>query len=210
MSKPKSPLPLLRRFALYETVANIIEPLLLILSIVLVSSCKTNQDLITDKCIYSNYLNNEFRNITNDKYVAIVNKDTISITQIKYNCVFTEFLSKKVMFDKFGIWDEARYKENERHPILVWRNVQLFSNDETKYMVATTGGGEEEYKIYTSVMVFDESGKDLLAINSNLKNYIAKYFTKLIRNNDENKNEFYSIYWKEVDPAFYNKYILRN
>ena len=184
--------------------------LFLILVILLISSCKTKQDLNNDKCNLLNYPNNEFKNITNEKYVAVVNNDSLSITQIKYNYVYTEFLLKKIMLDKFGKWDETRFKVNERHPILVWRNVQLFSNQETKYMVATTGGGEDEHKIYTSVMVFDENGKDLLSINSKLRNDITEYFTELIGNNDLNQKEFYSIYWRDVDPDFYKKYILKN
>jgi hypothetical protein len=182
------------------------------MSIVLISSCKTTQDSNsnTNRCNESNYLNNDFRNITYNDYRGKLNNDTVSVTQMKFNCVFTEFLSKKIMFDEFGKWDEARFKKNQRHPMLVWNNVQLFSDSVTNYVVATYGGGEEDHKIYSSVMVIDENRKDLLAVNSKLRNEITEYFTELIRNNDENKKEFYSIYWRTVDPKFYRKYILGN
>lgn len=181
----------------------------LILIISLLYSCKVKQDLITDKCDFRDGVNNnEFRDITYEKYVAIENTDTLSINQLKYNCVFTEFLLKKVMFDKFGKWDEARYKQNEKHPILVWRSVQLFPNNDTHYMVATTGGGEDVQKIYTSVMVFKD-GKDLLTANSRMKNKLTEYFTELIQKNDINNKRFFPIYWRDVDPVFYRKSYLR-
>ena len=173
----------------------------------MINSCKTKQDLKIDKNSLLNNSNNDFKNITNEKYLAVVNNDTISINQIKYNYVYSAFLLNKIMFDKFGKWDEARFKKNERHPVLVWKNVQLFPNHETNYMIATYGGGEEDHKIYTSVMVFDEDGKDLLAGNLTLRNDVNEYFTELIRKNDENKKKFYSIYWRDVDPDFYKKYI---
>jgi len=179
----------------------------LIILIALNGSCATNKNITTQRSNTLYLPHNDFKDITNDKYVASVNKDTISITQIKYNYVYTEFLLKKIMFDKFGKWDESRYKENERHPVLVWKQVKLFPNRDTLYMVAATGGGEAEQKIYSSVMVFDEQGRDLLAINSELRNDVTEYFTELIQQNNNNKKEFYSVYWKEVDPKFYKKYI---
>ena len=181
--------------------------LFLIILIALNASCTTNKTIDTQRSNLPSPSHNEFKDITNDKYVARVNKDTISITQIKYNYVFTEFLLKKIMFDKFGKWDESRYKENERHPVLVWNQVKLFPNRDNLYMVAATGGGEAEQKIYSSVMIFDQQGNDLLAINPELRNDVTEYFTELIHQNDNNKKEFYSVYWKEVDPKFYKKYI---
>lgn len=177
----------------------------LILFIILISSCKTSQNLDHFKCNNSKYSKNEFKNVTNDEYETVINNDTISINQIKYNCVFTGFLLKKVMYDNFGKWDESRYKKDERHPILVWKNVQLFSSQPEKYMIATTGGGEEENKIFASIMIFDKNGKDLLAENLNLRNKITEYFTQLIKSNNMDHKEFYPIYWKEVDPAFYER-----
>lgn len=172
-----------------------------------IGSCTTNKNINAHRSNSLNFRHNEFKSITNDKYVATVNKDTISITQIKYNYVYNAFLLKKIMFDKFGKWDEARYSENERHPVLVWRQVKLLSDRDLLYMVAATGGGEEVQKIYSSVMVFDKVGRDLLAIDSEFKNDVTKYFTELIQQNDNHKDEFYSVYWKEVDPDFYKKYI---
>lgn len=114
--------------------------LFLILLIAFIGSCTTNKNINTNRSNSLNFRHNEFKSITNDKYVATVNKDTISITQIKYNYVYTAFLLKKIMFDKFGKWDEARYSENERHPVLVWRQVKLLSDRDSLYMVAATGG----------------------------------------------------------------------
>lgn len=59
-------------------------------------------------------------------------------------------------------------------------------------------------------MVFDKVGRDLLAVDSEFKNNVTKYFTELIQQNDNHKDEFYSVYWKEVDPDFYKKYIKGN
>ena len=70
--------------------------LFLIILIALNGSCTTNKTIDTQRSNLPSPSHNEFKYITNDKYVARVNKDTISITQIKYNYVFTEFLLKKL------------------------------------------------------------------------------------------------------------------
>ena len=69
-------------------------------------------------------------------------------------------------------------------------------------MVAATGGGEAEQKIYSSVMIFDQQGNDLLAINSELRNDVTEYFTELIHQNDNNKKNSILFIGKKWIPNF--------
>jgi len=186
------------------------KPQIAILFILMICSCKVNQDAQKIKRSLSNREKNEYRDITNEIYTSIVDNDTISVTQIKYNYAYTEFLLQKVMFDNFGKWDQALYRTDERHPTLLWKDIQLFQNNNSKYTVATNGGGEDVGKIYSSVMILDENGKDLLLTDQELRNNVSAYFSKEIYNHDWNKDEFFSVYWKEVDPKFYKKYVQKN
>jgi len=102
------------------------------------------------------------------------------------------------MYDKFGAWDEVIYPAKIIHPVLSWKNVDLFSNGE-KYNVFTYG--VEEWKhIYVSVVVLDENENDLLNSTSNKKDVLIKYFTNMIKNNNAEKVGFYEKYWSQIDP----------
>ena len=169
--------------------------LIIIVLILSCSSSKEKQEKQDVKCpkIYKT----SYSEVLFEKYKTIVNNDTITYNELRFECVYSAFYTKKVMFDKFGIWDKEVFPANRSHPILFWNNVELFS-DGKKYDVYTNG--IEEYRhIYASVMIFQD-GKDLLSLNSLEKKKIQNYFSDLIKKNDLNKSEFYEIYWKKVDP----------
>ncbi|MDO8316452.1 MAG: hypothetical protein Q7T12_02905 [Flavobacterium sp.] len=170
---------------------------LLIISLFIMFSCSTSQKIV-DKGKCPQYFENKYTEILDKKYETIYNKDTITFNEIRFECVYSALYSHKVMFDKFGKWDKAIYPNNKKYPILVWEQVDLYSNGK-KYNVYTNGTEEWKY-IYASVMVFDENGTDLLFNESPEKEKLTNYFAELIKKHETKKNDFYKVYWTMVDP----------
>ncbi|NLN26106.1 MAG: hypothetical protein GX163_10790 [Bacteroidetes bacterium] len=159
-------------------------------------SCASSPKTAKGKCpkIYEN----DFTEILNDVYITIHEKDTLRINEIRYKCVYSSFYTHKAMYDKYGKWDKAIFPNNRNYPILMWHNIDLFSN-EKKYTVLTNGLEEWEH-IYASVMVLDENENDILAAPTEEKIALTNLFGDLIKNNNLNKRDFYEAYWKMVDP----------
>jgi hypothetical protein len=168
----------------------------LLLLAVIALSCATPSKVVSeDKCpkIYKN----SFTEIRNEKLKTLLNKDTVTFNEIRFECVFSAFYTHKIMYDKFGKWDKALFINNKKHPILVWENVDLFS-DGKKYNVITDG--LEEWKhIYASVMVFDYKENDLLSKDSIEKEKLINYFSNQIKKLNDRNQDFYEIYWKTVN-----------
>lgn len=172
----------------------------LITLLLLTISCSSSQRAAKrDKCpkIYKN----NYTKILNEKYKTIYNKDTVTYNQIKFECVYSSFYTHKVMYDKFGKWDNVIYPSNNKYPILMWEKVNLFS-DGKEYTILTTG--IEEWKhIYASVMVFDKNEVDLLSADSKEREKLTNYFANLIKNQNLEKKDFYELFWKMVDPDYW-------
>lgn len=167
------------------------------LLIFVVLGCSSSEKVTQqNKCpeIYKN----DFTEIRNEKYETVYNKDTITFNEIRFECVYSSLYTKKVMFDKFGKWNKTVYPSNKKQPILIWKEVDLFSNGK-KYDVFTNGN-EGRKHIYAAVMVFDESEADLLAMDSPERENLTNYFAALLKSHDTENTDFYEIYWKMVDP----------
>lgn len=169
-----------------------------ILFIIFVFGCATNSKSKHKRRCY-NFHGANYSNILHVKIDSITKQnDTITFNEVRYECVNTSFLTKKVMYDKFGKWDKVINIEGRDHPILVWTNKDLFNNGE-KYTVLTYGI-EEYYYMYASVMVFSPKNVDLLSNSSSQKLTLTKYFSDLIKSNDVKNTLFYEDYWKMVYP----------
>ncbi|MFT4684516.1 MAG: hypothetical protein ACI863_001120 [Flavobacteriales bacterium] len=133
---------------------------------------------------------NNYTEILFDKYVTVVESDTISYNEIRYECIGSAFASHKVMYDKYGEWDRIIFLENYNLPILSWNNIDLF-NDGREFTIYTFG--IEEWKhIYASIMVFDMKSKDVLE-DEYMRGEIAERFSYLIKNNDSKNKVFYDL-----------------
>ena len=168
--------------------------LLIIFTSFIINSCSTSKINPERRCprISANF----YKRIIQDKFIIIKNFDTIKYNEVKFECLSSSFYTKQVMYDNFGKWDLVRYKEKNRHPILIWNKVQLFKNDTTQFTIAATG--DENHKtIYSSFMAFNNN-KDLLAKDSEFKEKLINYFSKLLKRREKNK-EFYRVYWNLVD-----------
>ncbi|MDH7444813.1 hypothetical protein [Aquimarina sp. 2201CG14-23] len=176
--------------------------LIFISVISLVSINAQKKELIERKC--KSILTNNYANIKEDTFVSIIDKDTIYLNEVKYECVHTALLTAKVMYDVFGKWNHEIYPTKGSHPTLVWEQVKLFDNDTTEFTVATTG--LESFKsIYASILVFDKKNNDLLSGDSNYKTKLIAYFSNLIKTNKSYKRKFYEVYWKTVDPKYWKR-----
>ncbi|WJS96570.1 hypothetical protein NYQ10_08930 [Flavobacterium johnsoniae] len=151
---------------------------------------------IEEKCpkIYEN----KFTEILNEKYVTVNGKDTTKINEIRYECVYSAFYTHKVMYDKYGKWDKEIFPSNRNHPILVWKNIDLFSNG--KRYTILTNGLEEWGHIYASVMILDENERDILTEQTEEKIALTNFFGELLKKHNTRKKAFYEVYWKIVNP----------
>lgn len=176
----------------------------LIISIVLMVmiSCSSAKTLPEKRC--KSILKNNYSNILVEKFRYTVNEDTLLLTEVKYECVFSAMYIYKAMYDKFGKWNKVVYPKGQPNPILIWENIQLFENDSTEFIVAANRK-EEPATIYTSVFVFDNKSRDLLNENSKYKDQLIDYFSGLIRSNKEDKEDFYEVYWKTVNPEAWER-----
>lgn len=167
----------------------------IIASLIILLSCTSQKVVKENKC--HKFYESNFTEILNEEYKTVYKQDTLSFNEIRFECVYSALYTHKVMYDKFGKWNKEIFPSNRKHPILLWENVDLFSNGK-KYIVMTNG--LEEWKhIYASVMVFDNNGIDLLLDSSTEKDAITFFFADLIKNLDNEKKDFYEVYWKIVN-----------
>lgn len=170
---------------------------------IFILGCSITQKTNRKRC--NKIFKNDFSAIRNEKFETVSNEnDTVVFNEVRYDCVFSAFYSSTVMYDKLGIWDQALFPENSRHPVLMWEDLNLFG-DHKKYDVFTFGI-ESRKEIYASVMVFDQENNDLLAEDSEEKQKLTQFFGELLRNHDLEKEGFYEVYWKKVDPEFWEKH----
>lgn len=94
------------------------------------------------------------------------------------------------MYDKFGEWDIIVNQEQWRISEFIWKKVKLFEDD-TIYFQVAAGGLEDRYRMYSSVVVFDQNGRDMLQEGSPYLEKLEHYFGQLIKNNDDEKTDFY-------------------
>lgn len=159
-------------------------------------SCASHKATKDNKCpkIYKN----DFTTILHEKYKTVYNNDTIAFNEIRFECVYSALYTHKVMYDKYGKWNKEIFPSNSKHPILMWENIDLFSNGK-KYTVLTNGV-EEWQHIYASVMIFDDAKTDVLSDASPVKVSLTNLFADLIKSHNTEKNDFYETYWNLVDP----------
>ncbi len=150
------------------------------------------------------YLKNNYKQYRIHKFFSINKKDTLSVNTARYECVYSTLYLNKVMFDKYGKWDELYRLAEPKQVVLVWNNIKLFDDSEIKYTIATSGL-EGDGLMYTSVFVFDENNNDMFSESSTKKDFLLRYFGKLIKKNKSSNKDFYKVYWKEVDIKKWEK-----
>ena len=170
--------------------------ILLYTIIAILFACSSKKDISEKKC--NQIYRNDFRNIFFDTFITTLDRDTISYTVLKFQCVYSGTYTSKVMFDKYGKWDKIVYAE-KNIPLFIWEKVKLFESDNSTFTIIT--GLRENSEIITNVMVFDEFNNDMLSLNSSYREQLINYFSDAIRSNDETKTDFYEAYWTTINPA---------
>jgi hypothetical protein len=136
-----------------------------------------------------------------DKFVTKNGNNTTYINELQYHCVRSAMLSKKVLYDKFGKWNYGVFPDSSRHPVLFWEQIQIFENDTTKYTIATYGKEEYNY-MYTSFLVLDKEGNDVLTDPIQLSRFKSR-LGNLIKSDNKKNRAFFEVYWKSIDPEIW-------
>ena len=132
-----------------------------------------------------------------DAYYSSFNGKKTKTYEGKFHCPFTTFYTAKVLYDKYGKWDQVVFYEDGRNEKLLWSNIQLFKDSKDKYSIAASGY-EDEWDMYASIIVFDKKGKDMLQPTNPLSKEIMDLIGEMIQNNDEKNQDFYDEYAEEV------------
>ncbi|WP_046756900.1 hypothetical protein [Kordia jejudonensis] len=143
---------------------------------------------------------NSFSEYIYDDFISIVNKDTLRFNEVKYKCVQSSYYIQKIMYDRFGKWHKAILQSTDANgPSLIWNNVKLLKNVDEKFTIIARGfEGEHQYR-YTSMMIFDAKGKDMLAENAPYRFTFVELFGYYINENYAS-NDFYEVYRKTFNP----------
>lgn len=147
---------------------------------------------------------NDFKSIVYEQFPKAITKDSLQLNEARFECINTSFAVKKALYDTYGIWDKTIYIEGQKHPILIWNYRMLVAGQKEQYNIAAYGA-EEKNTIYSSAMVFSNSGEDLLNSTSEDIKKIINKLSQLIKDNNSKKRDFYEVYWTEVDPIAWER-----
>ncbi|GGG21674.1 hypothetical protein GCM10011344_23090 [Dokdonia pacifica] len=159
-------------------------------------ACSVSNTKQEEKACSKTY-KNDFKRIVYVQFSKSITKDSLQLTEARFECINTSFAIKKGLYDTYGVWDKAIYVQGQKHPILIWNNRMLFAGQIEQYNIAAYGA-EKKNTVYASAMVFNNSGEDMLSSSENKK--IINKLSQLIKDNDSKKRDFYEAYWTEVDP----------
>lgn len=177
------------------------------IGILSISACSSTKQISQNPRITNckqNFKNN-FSRLELDETTLNINNKTEKVTEAKFRCVYTFLQSKKVMFDKFGKWNEESLPKNKHHPLLIWNDVLLLENSPERFTVIATGEETLNEETYASISILDENGKDVLAPESHYKNDLIDFFSNLIRETNHEDEEFHKVYLKNVSPKKWEK-----
>jgi hypothetical protein len=171
--------------------------ILFFLTIVTIIACASKKDISKKNC--SRIYRNDFRNIAIDTFKTTVNGATLNYNIVSFQCVYSAMYTQKVMYDKYGKWNKIIFTQNGTD-LFIWEKINLFENDSQAFTVIASGRESSDIT-YVSIMIFDEHTNDMLSVSSPYREQLINYFSDAIRSNDENKTDFYEVYWTTIDPA---------
>lgn len=142
--------------------------------------------------------NNRYKTYEIFPSLSLNDPDSTKIDELKFKPFFNSMDSQKLIFQKFGKWDNVKYI-NRKHPLLIWSDLKLFSWSDEVYIVGVSG--EDSGLInYCSALVLNSKGENCLSKNSKTKDSIVKYFIQgtenIIRSDKKFKKEIKTLYQK--------------
>lgn len=153
------------------------------------------------------YNQNNFGAIKQESFKTFFRGDTISYTEIRYDCSASALYTLRTMYNHFGKWHKYIKYNTSNQKLLIWENIDLLRVGK-KYNVITFGVENTKDETYCSIMVFDNRGKDVLKYDSEEKQKIIDFFATDIRNPfDIDSKEFYEVYLMTFNTLQYIKYM---
>lgn len=92
-------------------------------------------------------------------------------------------LTKRIMYENFGVWNREIQMLNQEFESLVWNNIKLIDDLGTQFTIIA-GGEENKNELFASIIVLDENQKDYLQENEPVKLKITKYYLEKIEKLD--------------------------
>lgn len=120
--------------------------------------------------------------------LSLNNPDSTKINELKFKPFYNSMDSQKLMFQKFGKWNNVKYI-NRTHPLLIWSDLKLFPWSDELYIVGVSGENDGLIK-YCSALVLSSKGENRLSENSKIKDSIVKFFIQGTGNIIKSDKEF--------------------
>ena len=127
-------------------------------------------------------------NLTNAQEIA-----SIPLTEYKVESFQTSLVTKKMMFDWFGKWDNVAYTKNN-DIILIWTNRKIINEANETFMIITSNKENEE-EMYGTIQILSSNNQDALAENSPYREYLTEFLKTISKQENKNK-KFYKEYLK--------------
>ena len=86
-------------------------------------------------------------------------EDTLNFTILKLEQISSAMLTKRIMYENFGIWNREVQLSNQEFESLVWNNIKLFDDVDTQFTIIA-GGEENKNELFAFIIVLDENQKD--------------------------------------------------
>jgi hypothetical protein len=119
-------------------------------------------------------------------------EDTLNFTILKLEQISSAMLTNRIMYENFGMWDHEIQLSNHEFESLVWNNIKLFDDVNTKFTIIA-GGEENKNESFAYIIVLDENQKDYLQEDEPLKIRITRYYLEKIEKIDKS-TDFYMFY----------------
>ncbi|WP_066222032.1 hypothetical protein [Formosa haliotis] len=139
---------------------------------------------------------NGFKDYEVKPILTLQDNDSIYVNELRFNAVFSALYTKKLMYDKYGKWDQEVWLQGATRPILVWENRKLLESEDQLYSVATNGT-ESKAEMFASVIVFDLKNNDCMSDNYQQRDALIHFFASEIWNLNPSE-AFYDVYWDMV------------
>lgn len=118
-----------------------------------------------------------------------------SLTEYRVESFQTSLVTKKMLYDWLGKWDDILYTENNE-TLLVWSNRNIINEaNESFTLIASSIENNEE--MYGIVQVLTSKKQDALAKDSPFREYLNEFLKTVSKQKNKSK-KFYKEYIKVV------------
>lgn len=169
--------------------------------IILFSNCNSVKSFEETR-LHKNIIEKNPKTISYDQLKTISENDSAVYNEIRFKSTYSMSDTQKVMFDKYGKWDQTLKSENSNGYVLAWKNIRLFNNEKEYIVLASSH--EERNNTYASVIVLDINGMDIVENNYAMNQKIALLFGKMIWSNDRKNKKFFDVFYADRDTSHYN------